>query len=64
MPSMTYCMFENTDIELAQCISAMEEANSIEDLDLNEYEKAAFLSMWNSCREFLYHHERILNGSK
>lgn len=61
MPSMSYCMFENTESEIAQCVKAMEEASSMDDLDLNDYEKAAFLRMWRLCREFLAEHERLLN---
>ena len=64
MPSMTYCMFENTETELAQCVEAMEQAERLEDLDFNEYENQAFLCMWRLCREFLAEHERLLNGSK
>lgn len=61
---MTYCMFENTETELAQCVDAMEQAERLEDLDFNEYENQAFLRMWRLCREFLAEHERLLNGSK
>lgn len=64
MPSMTYCMFENAETELAQCVDAMEQAELLEDLDLNEYEQQAFHRMWRLCREFLAEHERLLNGSK
>ena len=61
MPSMSYCMFENTAGELGQCLEAMEEAESLEDLDLNKYEEAAFYSMFRICRDFLAEHERLLN---
>lgn len=60
MPSMSYCMFENTLSDLGQCVSAMEEANTLADLKLNEYEHRAFMSMWNECRSFLAEHERLL----
>ncbi len=61
MPSMSYCMFENTASEMGQCLEAMEEAESIEDLDLNEYEKAAFFAMFRICRDFLAEHERLIS---
>ena len=64
MPSMTYCMFENTEIELGQCVNAMEEAQSLEELDLNEYEMQAFRRMWSLCREFLAEHERLITDRK
>lgn len=61
MPSMSYCMFENTESELGQCVDAMEQAETLEDLDLNQYEQPAFMRMWNLCRTFLAEHERLLN---
>lgn len=61
MPSMSYCMFENTETELGQCVGAMEEAETMADLDLNQYEQAAFKRMWRLCRDFLAEHERLLN---
>ena len=61
MPSMQYCMFENTSMELEQCISAMEDADTIADLDMNQYEQAAFRSMWRLCKDFLAEQERLLN---
>jgi hypothetical protein len=62
MPSMSYCMFENTLSELGQCVEAMEGAESITDLDLNEYEKRSFMEMFRTCRDFLAEHERLLNA--
>lgn len=62
MPSMSYCMFENTLSEMSQCVSAMEDAESIADLDLNQYERRAFDEMWRMCRDFLAEHERLLNA--
>jgi len=40
-PNMSYCMFENTASALAQVIDAMTEADSLDDLDLNEYDQFA-----------------------
>lgn len=58
---MSYCMFENTSRDLEQCISAMEEAETIADLDMNSYESSAFYAMFRLCRNFLAEHERLLN---
>ena len=63
MANMSYCRFENTIRDLQDCVYAMQEAGSIEDLDMNEYEKSAFLAMWNVAREFLFEQERLLNGA-
>lgn len=62
MGSMSYCLFENTAGELARCVDRMAEANSVSDMDFNDYEKRAFDSMWRICREFLAEHERLLNA--
>ena len=62
MPSMSYCMFENTSQELAQCVEAMGNAMSMDELDMNDYEKRAFYGMFRLCREFLAEHERLLNS--
>ena len=53
MPSMSYCMFENTSIEMDQIISKMEDAETFADLNLNEYEKAAFFQLMGQCAKFL-----------
>ena len=62
MPSMTYCMFENTEGELSQCVEAMEQAENIDELDMSDYERASFNRMWRLCRTFLADHERLLNA--
>lgn len=62
MPSMTYCMFENTEGELSQCVEAMEQAENIGELDMSEYEWQAFSRMFRLCRTFLAEHERLLNA--
>jgi len=61
MGSMSYCLFENTEGELSRCVRRMEEASSMKDLKLNEYEKRAFQSMWRTARDFLAEHERLMN---
>jgi hypothetical protein len=60
MPNMSYCMFENTLRDLQDCVHRMEEAESMEDLDINNYEKHAFYAMWRVCRDFMAEHERLL----
>ena len=62
MPSMTYCMFENTELELSQVVGFMEEAESFDELELNKHERSAFLRMHKLCREFLAEHARLLEG--
>ena len=62
MSNMSYCMFENTSQDLAQCVAAMEEAETLDDLDMNDYEKRAFYEMFRLARSFLAEHERLLNA--
>lgn len=59
MPSMSYCKFENTSNDLGQCLDAMEEANSIDDLDLNQYEQDAFRSMYDMCKQYVEEYKRL-----
>ena len=61
MGSMSYCLFENTASELERCVDRMAEAESVADMDFNEYEQRAFDSMFRIAREFLAEHERLLN---
>lgn len=61
MPSMSYCLFENTASELARCVDRMEEAGSLRDMKFSEYEMRAFESMFRIARSFLAEHERLLN---
>ena len=60
MGSMSYCLFENTLSEMSRCVDRMQEAYDLNEMDMNEYEKAAFKAMWNVCRDFMAEHERLL----
>ena len=60
MSNMSYCMFENTLRDLQDCVHRMEEAESMEDLEMNEHERFAFYAMWRVCRDFMAEHERLL----
>jgi exonuclease VII small subunit len=64
MSNMSYCMFENTLSDLEQVVAAMENAETIDDLDMNEYELRAFHAMWRVARNFLAEHERLLNATE
>ena len=59
MPSMSYCMFENTTIEMNQCVGSMIDAGTIDDLDLNEYEQSAFQLMYEQCKRYITEYERL-----
>ena len=53
MTSMSYCMFENTASELNQVVQAMSEAETWEDLDLNEYENRAKETLYELCQNYI-----------
>ena len=53
MPSMSYCMFENTTLEMDQIIDKVADAESFADLNLSEYERPAFFLLMGQCAEFL-----------
>lgn len=59
MPSMSYCKFENTEIDMRQCVEAMEDAGDMEDLDMNDYEKRAFARLFNLCYRFIEEAKRL-----
>jgi hypothetical protein len=56
---MSYCRFENTAGDLRDCVGAMEEVESVEELDLNDYEVSAYHRMKTLCEEFLVEYKRI-----
>jgi len=59
MPSMSYCMFENTSGEMNQVLNKMSDARDIEDLDMNEYEQRAFRAMYEQCKEYIVRYEEL-----
>jgi len=63
MPSMSYCMFENTSIEMDQVLEAMLEARDIEDLDMNTYEQLAFHDLYNQAKRYISMYERLAEES-
>lgn len=53
MPSMSYCMFENTYIDLKQCYNRLEEAESLEELTakMSKEELMYFKAMFTLCEQ-------------
>lgn len=62
MPSMSYCMFENTTEEMEQIIDTMEDAQSWERLNLNEYERPAFFLLMRQCAKFLAYAQEMFDN--
>lgn len=57
--NMTYCMFENTMRDMRQCLEAMDEAETLKELDLNRDEKRSYDLMREYCQHFLAIAERL-----
>lgn len=54
MPSMTYCMFENTTLEMDQILNTLEEAlERGQDLKLSRDEQYAYDRLVFQCKRFL-----------
>jgi hypothetical protein len=59
MPSMSYCKFENTVLEMRQCLEAVENADSLDNLDLSQYEQESLPRLYSLCKKFAKEFERI-----
>ena len=59
MPSMSYCVFENTSGDLSQCLNKMSDATTIDDLDMNEYEQRAFRDLYEQCQEYIMRYKEL-----
>jgi|LakMenE01Jun11ns_1017448.scaffolds.fasta_scaffold9396822_1 hypothetical protein len=59
MTSMSYCMMENSSLEMAQVVNYMIEADSWEDMDFNQYEESAKSHLYDLCKKFIKHYDRL-----
>jgi hypothetical protein len=57
--NMSYCMFENTMNDLRQCVQAMDEVESLRELDLSRTEQQSYDYMRELCQNFLDCAERL-----
>jgi len=54
MPSMSYCMFQNTTLEMAQILNTLDEAfEEGRPLKLSADEKQAYEQLIDQCQRFL-----------
>ena len=62
MPSMTYCMFENTSSEMDQILNSLDEAFEYGyTLKLRGEEKSAYERLIHQCQRFLKLDEMMRN---
>ena len=59
MPSMSYCVFENTSGEMNQVLNKMSDARDIDDLDMNEYEQRAFRDLYEQCQDYIVRYREL-----
>ena len=59
MPSMSYCMFQNTTLAMYQILNTLEEAGTLADLKLRGYERDAFFQLAEQCKQFLARAEEL-----
>ncbi len=59
MPSMSYCVCENTSSDMGQILSRMFERGSEYVEGMNSYERDAYHALYEQCREFIAQYEEI-----
>jgi hypothetical protein len=60
MASMSYCRFENTSIDMSNCVNDLEDAYSFDELDHNEYEAGSRKRLYELSKEYISQYERLL----
>ena len=63
MSNMSYCMFENTMGDLNYCVERMADVETRKALKLNSYESNAFDSMYEACKEYIAHFDRLADAA-
>ena len=51
--NMSYCMFQNTALEMRHCLESMDAAETLAELDLSRDEKRSYDLMREFCQNFL-----------
>jgi hypothetical protein len=60
--NLSYCRFENTSLDMRDCVSAMMEAERLSDLDLSTSEMSSLKYLRTFCEAFLEEAERLLDA--
>jgi hypothetical protein len=50
---MSYCRFQNTATDFADCLSTLREARNFSEMGLSEYESRAMLRLASYARQYL-----------
>lgn len=59
MPSMSYCRFENTELDFRACVDDLEEAECFDDLKHNEYETLARKRLYDLALQYIESYKRL-----
>ena len=59
MANMSYCRFQNTELDLRDCVYEMQEYETFADMDLSKEESYAMLRMKDLCEKFLEQFEEL-----
>ena len=59
MANMSYCRFQNTEIDLRECVEELDNAYTFEELDLSKDEERAMHRMKEWCEDFLRNYDRL-----
>ena len=62
MANMSYCRFQNTEMDLRACCNAMDDAYTLKDMDLSNDEYKAMLRLVSLCQDVLDNFERLENA--
>ena len=63
MSNMSYCRFENTNRDFADCLQAAREMGEQGFEELSEYEQEAYLSLLEAAKTFLQDHGAVVDTS-
>ena len=64
MANMSYCRFQNTELDLRDCNNEMDDAYTLNDMDLSSDEYKAMLRLVNLCQDVLDNYERLKNAEE
>ena len=59
MSNMSYCRFQNTEIDLRECVSELEYADDLKSLELSSDESRAMKRMYSLCSRYVDEYERL-----
>ncbi len=59
MPSMSYCLCENTSADMQEILSRMFDNGVKYVKGMNRYERDAYNELYEQCREFMAQYEEI-----